>query len=251
MQITQAAISARRSREALSGTANRARQEQSLQFDQIIQQVSALPGVKSAGGISTLPLATDMREASRFLIEGQPIWPRGSRPVAQIRTASPEYFATVGIPLQKGRLLTRDDWAQQDKIVVNDTMARRFFGNEDPIGHRVNFCSLDPQPCWFSIVGIVGNVHQFGLELAQRTTLLFYGRLDSAPGDPHVVRSRRDRRGRHRRCVHRVDPSLPVTEVTTLDGLLSRSISPRRFSAVLIGVLAGSRWSCPPWASTV
>src|SRR5262249_55563390 len=123
-----------------------------------------LPGVKSAAGISTLPLASDLREASRFVIEGQPIPDAGVRPVAQIRTATPEYFATMEIPLLKGRTLTRDDWSTQDKIVINDTLARRFFGTEDPIGHRMNFCSLDPQPCWFSIVGIVGNVHQFGLD---------------------------------------------------------------------------------------
>ena len=157
--------------------------------------------------------------------------------MAQIRTASPEYFATVGIPLQKGRLLTRDDWVQQDKIVVNDTMARRFFGNEDPIGHRVNFCSLDPQPCWFSIVGIVGNVHQFGLEAGPTYDAYFTGGWT-----PHlVIRTSSDPvaiAAAATEVVHRVDPSLPVTEVTTLDGLLSRSISPRRFSAVLIGVLA-------------
>ncbi len=237
MQITQAAIPPVEAAKLSQDQQIELGKKQSLQFDQIIQQVSALPGVKSAGGISTLPLATDMREASRFLIEGQPILATGVRPVAQIRTASPEYFATVGIPLQKGRLLTRDDWVQQDKIVVNDTMARRFFGNEDPIGHRVNFCSLDPQPCWFSIVGIVGNVHQFGLEAGPTYDAYFTGGWT-----PHlVIRTSSDPvaiAAAATEVVHRVDPSLPVTEVTTLDGLLSRSISPRRFSAVLIGVLA-------------
>jgi putative ABC transport system permease protein len=237
MQITQAAISPVEAAKLSQEQQIELGKKQSLQFDQILQQVSALPGVKSAGGISTLPLATDMREASRFLIDGQPILATGVRPVAQIRTVSPEYFATVGIPLQKGRLLTRDDWVQQDKIVVNDTMARRFFGNEDPIGHRVNFCSLDPQPCWFSIVGIVGNVHQFGLEAGPTYDAYFTGGWT-----PHlVIRTSSDPvaiAAAATEVVHRVDPSLPVTEVTTLDGLLSRSISPRRFSAVLIGVLA-------------
>src|SRR4029077_457183 len=110
------------------------------------------------------PLAKDLREASRFVIEDQPIPDAGVRPVAQIRTATPEYFATMEIPLLKGRTLTRDDWSTQDKIVINETMARRFFADEEPIGRRVNFCSLAPKPCWFSIVGIVGNVHQFGLD---------------------------------------------------------------------------------------
>ena len=238
VQITQAAISpaeaAKLSPEQLTALGK----QQSLQFDQILQRVEALPGVKSAGGISTLPLAHDMREASRFLLEGQPILGSSVRPVAQIRTVSPEYFATVGILLQKGRLLTRADWATQDKIVINDAMAKRFFPSEDPLGHRVNFCSLDPTPCWFSIVGIVGNVHQFGLEAGPTYDAYFTGgwtpclviRTSSEP--TAIVAAAAD-------AVHQVDPSLPVTEVTTLDELVARSVSPQRFSAVLIGVLAG------------
>jgi putative ABC transport system permease protein len=238
MQITQAAIPPVEAAKLSQEQQIELGKKQSLQFDQILQQVNALPGVKSAGGISTLPLGTDLREASRFLIEGQPILGTGVRPVAQVRTVSPEYFGTLGIPLQKGRLLTRDDWAQQDKIVINDTMARRFFASEDPIGHRVNFCSLDPQPCWFSIVGIVGNVHQFGLEAGPTYDAYFTGGwtprlVIRASSDPVAIAAAA------MEVVHRVDPSLPLTEVTTLDGLVSRSVSPRRFSAVLIGVLAG------------
>ena len=117
-------------------------------------------------------------------------------------------------------------------------MARRFFANEDPIGHRVNFCSLDPQPCWFSIVGIVGDVHQFGLEAGPTYDAYFTGGWT-----PHLVMRTASNAAAivaaAIEAIHRVDPSLPVTEVNTLEGLLSQSISPRRFSAVLIGVLAG------------
>ena len=212
--------------------------KQALQFDQIVQQVSALPGVKSAAGISTLPLGSEMRQASRFLIEGQPILDAGIRPVAQTRVVTPEYFPTVGVPLLKGRLLTRDDWTLQDKIVINETIAKRFFGSEDPIGHRLDFCSLDPKPCWFSIVGVVGNVHQFGLEAGPTYDAYFAGGwpahlLVRTASDPATIAAAVTG------IVHEVDPSVPVNEVTTLDGLLSRSLSPRRFAMVLIGVLAG------------
>jgi putative ABC transport system permease protein len=212
--------------------------KQALQFDQIVQRVNALPGVKSAAGISTLPLGSEIRQASRFLIEGQPLPGTSVRPVAQTRVVSPEYFATVGIPLMKGRYLTRDDWALQDKIVVNETIARRFFANQDPIGHRLNFCSLDPKPCWFSIVGVVGDVHQFELEAAPTYDAYFTGGWPShllvrTASDPAAVTAAVTR------VVHEVEPDLPVTEVTTMDGLLSRSLSPRRFASVLIAVLAG------------
>ena len=211
--------------------------KQALQFDQIVQRVDALPGVKSAAGISTLPLGSAMREASRFLIEGQPILDAGIRPVAQTRVVTPEYFATVGVPLMRGRLLTKDDWTLQDKIVINETIAKRFFASEDPVGHRLNFCSLDPKPCWFSIVGVVGNVHQFGLDAGPTYDAYFAGGwpahlLVRTASDPATIAAAVTG------IVHEVDPSVPVNEVTTLDGLLSRSLSPRRFAMVLIGVLA-------------
>jgi len=238
MQITQAALPIADQLKLTQDESVALGKKQSLLFDQIVQKIDGLPGVKSAAGISTLPLANDMREASRFLIEGQPELSVGVRPVAQVRTATPEYFDTVGIPLQRGRLLTRDDWATGDKIVINDTMAHRFFEGHDPVGHRVNFCSLDPQPCWFSIVGVVGNVHQFGLEHEPTYDAYFTGGWT-----PHlVIRTTSDPStisAAVTEAVHSVDPTLPVTEIMTLDGLLSRSVSPRRFSAVLIGILAG------------
>jgi putative ABC transport system permease protein len=238
MQITQATLPPAEAQKLTDEQGRELGKKQSLQFDQMAQQVAALPGVKSVGGISTLPLATDLREASRFVIEGHPILSAGVRPVAQVRTITPEYFATVGISLLKGRTLNRDDWAQQDKIVINDTLARRFFANDDPIGHRLNFCSLDPKPCWFSIVGIVGNVHQFGLDGGPTYDAYFTGGwtqhlLIRTTADPAATAAAVTE------VVHRVDASLPVTEITTLDGLMSRSVSPRRFSAVLIGALAG------------
>jgi predicted permease len=237
MQITQAAISPVEAQKLTQEQSIELGKKQSVQFDQIAQQVGMLPGVKSVGGISTLPLGTELREASRFLIEGQPILDAGVRPVAQVRTVTPEYFLTIGIPLLKGRFLTRDDWATQDKIVINDFMARRFFAHEDPLGHRVNFCSLDPKPCWFSIVGVVGNVHQFGLDAGPTYDAYFTGgwtprlvmRTAMDPASTAAAAAQ---------VVHKADPNLPVTEVATLDGLLSESLSPRRFATVLIGILA-------------
>jgi putative ABC transport system permease protein len=212
--------------------------KQARQFDQIVEQVNALPGVKASAGISTLPLGTELREASRFVIEGEPLPANGARPVSQVRGVTPGYFETMRIPLLRGRLLTRDDWATQDKVVINESLAQRFFANRDPLGHRLNYCSLDPKPCWTTIVGVVGNVHQFGLDAGPTFDSYFVGGwtrylLVRTAQDPSSAA------GAVRQAAHRIDPTLPVTEVTTLDGLLSKSVSPRRFSAVLIAVLAG------------
>jgi putative ABC transport system permease protein len=122
--------------------------------------------------------------------------------------------------------------------LINDTLARRFFAKQDPIGRRLNFCTLDKTPCWFAIVGVVGNVHQFGLDEGPTYDTYFAGGwtpnlVVRTAADPAALTAAVTEE------VHKVDPTLPVTQVTTLDGLLSHSLSPRRFSAVLIGVLAG------------
>jgi putative ABC transport system permease protein len=116
-------------------------------------------------------------------------------------------------------------------------MARRFW-NGDAIGKRANFCSLDPTPCWTTIVGIVGNVHQYGLDAAPSFDVYFTGGwtpyfVVRASGDPAVLANSAIEQ------IHKDDPTLPVTRVTTLDTLLADSVSPRRLSMSLLGVFAG------------
>ena len=209
----------------------------SLQFDEMAQRIQSLPGTKAVGGVTVLPLASAMRSASRFMVEGQPLPPNGARPVAETRSASPGYFAAMGIPLRMGRPLDAHDYSSQT-IVVNEAIAQRFFPGSDPIGKRLNLCSLDPKPCWLTIVGVVGNVHQYGLDAAP-TLDLYYSQ-----GWPRymVIRTASDPVALAQAAVsevHKFDPGLPVTHVMTLDNLFSDSVSPRRFSTFLLGVFAG------------
>jgi predicted permease len=209
---------------------------QSRQFEQIADQIRAIPGVTDAGGIDDLPLGDVLRQASRFVIEGQPAVSAGARPIAQNRTVSLRYFAAAGIPLREGRTFTQEDW-KLSNLVINETMARRFWPNGDALGKRANFCSFDPKPCWLSIIGIVGNVHQFGLDAEPTYDAYFAGgwtpylvvRATSDPASLVPAISN---------VVHKVDPSLPISRIMTMEGLLSDSVSPRRFSAVLIGIFA-------------
>jgi len=211
-------------------------QKQSLQFEQITEQIRALPGVRDAGGIDDLPLSNEFRQASRFVIEGQPVPNAGARPIVQFRTVSLSYFSTVGIPLREGRFFTEDDW-KIPRAVINETMARRFWPKGDALGKRINLCSLDPKPCWSTIIGVAGNVHQFGLDGEPTFDVYFAGGWT-----PHVVvRTATDPVALATAVtgvIHRVDPNLPVTHVTTMDELLTDSISPRRFSAMLVGIFA-------------
>jgi len=138
--------------------------------------------------------------------------------------------------LRAGRTFKADDWKVLN-LIINETMARRYWPQGDAIGKRVNFCSLDPKPCWFSIIGIVGNVHQFGLEAEPTFDAYFVGGWT-----PYlVIRTASDPLATVtavREVIHKVDPNLPVARVMTMDGLLSDSVSPRRFAAALIGIFA-------------
>ena len=211
-------------------------QKQSLQFEQIVERIRALPGVKEAAGIDDLPLSKEFRQASRFVIEDQPIPNAGARPIVQFRTVSLSYFSTMGIPLSKGRLFTEDDW-RVPRAVINETMERRFWPNGDALGKRINLCSLDPKPCWSTIIGVTGNVHQFGLDAEPTFDVYFVGGWT-----PYVVvRTASDPvalAAAVTDAIHKADPNLPVTHVMTMDGLLTDTISPRRFSATLVGVFA-------------
>jgi putative ABC transport system permease protein len=236
MEVQQPALSLARFNQLSPDEQTKLAQKQSLQFEQIAAELRSLPGVKEAGGIDDLPLGNELRQASRFVIERQPVIALGARPIAQLRTVSLDYFPSMGIPLRAGRFFNQTDWSLKD-TVINETMARRFWPGGEAIGKRVNFCSLDPKPCWFSIVGIVGNVHQFGLEGEPTFDVYFAGGwtpffVIRTVSDPVALVAAATE------VVHQADPSLPVARVTTMDALLADSVSPHRFSAALIGIFA-------------
>lgn len=211
--------------------------KQSLQFDELVQRIQALPGTTAVGGITVLPLGSAMRSASRFVVEGQPLAANGARPIAETRSVSPGYFAVMEIPLRMGRPLDAHDYGTQN-IIVNEGIAQRFWPHGDPTGKRLNLCSLDPQPCWSTIVGVVGNVHQYELEAAPTLDVYFTGgwtryTVIRTASDPVVLAQAAIRE------VHKFDPTLPVTHVTTFENLFSDSVSPRRFATFLLGVFAG------------
>jgi putative ABC transport system permease protein len=210
--------------------------KQALQFEQIAERIRSLPGVKNVGGITVLPLASSLVSASRFVVEGQPVPEAGTRQFAEVRSASLRYFDAMEIPLLKGRLLDEGDWVESN-IVINESMARRFWPGGDALGKRINLCSLDPQPCWSSVVGVVGDVREYGLDGA--TTLDVYG---SGGWTPYlVIRTANDPSAVAHAAIeeiHKTDPALPVTRVMTLSALLSDSVSSRRFSTVLLGIFA-------------
>ncbi|HKF53709.1 MAG TPA: ABC transporter permease [Candidatus Acidoferrales bacterium] len=236
VNIPQAAIPPAQLSKLTAGQQQDLLKKLSLQFEQIIEGVEGLPGVKSAAGIDVLPLALQIQQASRFVIEGRPIPDAGVRPIAQFRIVTPNYFSTVGLPLLSGRTLRQEDWNGLS-IDINEAMARRFWPQGNAIGGRINLCSLNPKPCWITIVGIVGDVHQFGLDAAPTYDVYFSGGwtpnlIVRTASDPHrVAIAAAD-------VIHKIDPALPVANVMTMDELLAGSVAPRRFSAILTTIFA-------------
>ena len=210
--------------------------KQSLQVAQMAEHIQGLPGVKAVGAINVLPLGSELRAASRFAVEGQPVSDAGARPVAEVRSVSLGYFAAMNIPLRNGRWFDQRDYGGGN-ILVNEELAHRFWPNLDPIGKRINLCSLFPKPCWSTIVGVISNVHQYGLDAAPSLDVYFAGgetpyiviRTDLDPST--LTRAAID-------AIHKDDPNLPVTQVMKLTDLLSNSLSPRRLSTFLLGAFA-------------
>ncbi len=212
--------------------------KQARQFEAIAAQIRTLPGVKEVGGIDDLPLGTELRQATRFVIEGQPVPATGARPIAEFRTMSLGYFSSLGVALLAGRPFSEDDFKQQNTAIINETMAKRFWPQDDAVGKRINLCSLDPKPCWTTIIGIAGNVHQYGLDHEPTYDVYFVGGwtpyfIVRTTSDPLSIAAAVTE------VVHRFDPNLPVTRLMTLDRLISDSVSPRRFSSVLVAIFAG------------
>jgi putative ABC transport system permease protein len=225
---------------------------------QLTEKIASLPGAESSGIMSYLP----MRGASMFSFSvlGHPAPAPENRPQAGYDDVSPSIFQTLHVPLKKGRYLEEHDtqtapWA----VVVNEAFVHKFFPNEDPIGQQI-LLRYDPYPVDEErpreIVGIVGNVKHFGLgEEAPPFMYASYLQQQAVfPGGtalPHlhhyvVIRKARGRgrsgdelAGDVKKAIAGIDPDLPVTSVSTMDGVISESMGDYRIYMQLLGVFAG------------
>ncbi len=214
-------------------------------FKQVLERVTALPGVQSAAWIDAPPWSGTVA-SDTFEIEGRPPVPAAQRPIAEPHVISPSFFRTAEIPLLNGRILTDADDAQHPAVVViNEGLARRFFPGEDPIGKRINFIDPPSAPVWLTIVGVVGDVHYDALSVEPGadayTSYLQPYPLFASSYSTLVLRAANPTSlvSAIRRQVMAVDPDQPIGAVKTMDDYLDASISRQRLSMVLLGVLAG------------
>jgi len=204
----------------------------------ILDQLEGQPGVVSAAITNAVPLAGAAPGTTRFDIDGRVTDDPSLRPSTDVRVASDRYFETIGIPLVSGRVFNRFD--TQDGLpvaVINSAMARYWQGT-NPIGTRIS----TNRKTWFTVVGIVGDVRQFGL--AVPTVAQIYIPLSQSPfnfAGQVLVRTVDDParfEGMVRRIVHSVDPNQPVEAVRTLDDLRADALAAPRLTATLLVVFA-------------
>jgi putative ABC transport system permease protein len=187
-------------------------------FREALERIKALPGVESVGAVSTPPLS-DNKQSVRFTIEPTTGEEIDAIP-AGFNVVSPGYFQTLMVPLIAGRTLTEADSADTVRVVViNETLARRFFPNQDPIGKRVQFGDLEEQASSVTIVGVVGDVKYSDSADPEPEFYISYLQA-SLPVMTIVVRADGDARelaGSVEREVKAVDGDVTVSNIGTMN----------------------------------
>ena len=207
-------------------------------FKELLDRVGALPAVESAGAVSTLPLSGGGMDAN-FGIEGRPPAEPDNEPVAWYSSITPDYFRAMGIRLLKGREISALDTADRPKVaLISETMARRYFPNEEPLGKRLVF---DGGKDLREIVGVIADVKYFGLNVDSRPSMYFPHSQSPARRMSLVVKVHGDPMalaGAIRGHVSALDADLAVSNIMTMEQLVGTSIAEPRFVLLLLGAFA-------------
>ncbi len=208
-------------------------------YERLLERLKGLSGVRSAAVSMTFPLDTMGSMRNDLQIEGYTSPPGEPGPTGDFRDASSDYFETIGMPLLRGRAFTDSDNAEAPPVViVNQSMARHYWGQRDPLGQRISF---DDGKKWRTIVGVVGDVRQYGLASPVvdevyvpflQSPLLSASLLVRTAADPASIA--RDVIA----VVHQIDPQQPVAHVQTLKQVRDDSLASPRLTAILLSLFA-------------
>ncbi len=211
-------------------------------FSQTLERVRQLPTVKTAGMVNFLPLYGGLGSATGFKILGRPAPPPGQDHVTDVRVADAGYFPTMGIPLLRGRNFSDNELREaRHVILINEALARQHFADEDPIGKRLDVAMFDnPTPA--EIIGIVGNVRYDSL-IDESPPAVYFPHPDLAysfmtlvvrtDGEPAAIAPAIQRE------IRSLDPNQPVSDVRTMNQVMSEWVSRSRFNTLLLGLFAG------------
>jgi putative ABC transport system permease protein len=218
-------------------------------YEEVLRRLERLPGIESAAAMNFIPLNRGMAASVTFVVEGrQP--PPGKEPHAFYEVVTARCFETLEIPILRGRTFTGHDVRDAlPTVIINETMARRFWPDEDPIGKRVRLqfrpsdAPWEPEPSdrWLTIVGVAGDVDHRGLSdepqphvflpHEQSPSRLMYFVVRGASSPEHLIAA-------VRREVLAVDPDQPVSIARTMKEVLAESFAEQRSSMLLLGAFA-------------
>ncbi len=218
-------------------------------FDRVLQRVRALPGIESAGLIDSLPLSGSGSHQP-FSIEGRPPVPMADQPEIDVRLISPGYMSAMRIPLVRGRDIADSDVAGRPAaVLISQSMARKFWPNEDPIGKHLTLYFFPN--ITRVVVGIVGDVKEDALNQTRPTEALYFplaqvtqpgGEKWQSFGMTLAVRTNMDPLNTVSaitNSVHEVDSDVPLLNIMAMGDMVSDSLSPQRFTMLLLATFAG------------
>jgi predicted permease len=208
-------------------------------LQQMLERIRTVPGVQSAGLVNSLPITGG--PSTEFLIEGRPAPNPGDEPSADVRVTDPSYFGVMGIPLLAGRTFSNQDTAVSLRVLlINETMARSYWPGESPLGKRITMEGWGP-PLKGEIVGVVGDVKTDGLDAVVKPMiywpytqfgLVFNSIVVRTSGDPlKFIPAMKTQ-------IWSVDKNQPISQIATMDQILSDSLARRRLSMALLGIFA-------------
>jgi putative ABC transport system permease protein len=209
-------------------------------YENVLERLEAIPGVATAAITTAVPLSGMRPGETRLQIEGQGNGGAELAPTVDVRIASPAYFETLGIPLLRGRTFETSDTDTTERVAVINEAAALQWGERDPLGARV---SPDGGRTWYRIVGVVGDVRHFGLDV--EAVAQAYGALAQANfnvqgrilartvGDPAAAM------GAIRSAIHEVDADMPIERLQTLDTIRANYLATPRLTALLLSIFAG------------
>jgi len=211
-------------------------------FSQVLDNIRHLPTVRSAGEINYLPLYGGLGSATGFKVLGRPEPPPGQGPSCDVRVTDAGYFQTLGIPLLRGRNFSNSELKEPKHVIlINEALAKTYFGGEDPIGQRLDVEMFD-KPTPAEIIGIVGNVRYESLTDESPPavyfphpdlTYSFMTLVIRTDGDPSAIAPAVQRE------VRALEPDQPVSDVRTMNQVMSEWVARSRFNTLLLGLFAG------------
>jgi len=205
-------------------------------YHRLDQPIRALPGVQAMAVANVLPLVASRANVTRFAAPESPLINPNALPGAQLRAVSPGYFRAMKIPLLSGRPFDERDLTG-DGVIINENMARRYWPGRDPVGLKFIIGPWGPKPNYGTIVGVAGDVKQFGLD-SEPTFDLYFPTIVArylivrTQGDPAALAAA------VRREIHAADPEAPVMDVRSMEDVLAESSHSRRWTMALLTAFA-------------